>query len=319
MASRDYYLLLGVDRGASSDEIKKAYRKLAKELHPDRNPGNKRAEDQFKDVASAYEVLSDPGKRALYDEFGEMGLSEGFHPEAARQAKQWSGGGFSGSLEDLLRGGGGFGVPFGGVGDSLEDLFARGGRGGKRRGRSTRGADLHADIQIGFVDALRGTEQTIRFEAPSSGESKSIRVRIPAGVAAGDKVRLRGQGAAGGAEAGDLILTVEVRPHAQYWREGDDLHVELPVTPLEAYGGAKVAVPILDGTVSLRVPPATQSGAKLRLRGKGVKKRTGEQGDLLAHVQIRLPDAQSDSTKELLEKLEKNFGDGGPRVGLRLD
>jgi len=326
MADRDLYALLGVSRGASADEIKKAYRKLARELHPDRNPGNKKAEDRFKDVSFANDVLSDPAKRKLYDEFGEIGLREGFSPDAHRQYRAWqqqggapSGGGavdfqellrraaarqqqqqgtsqtFSGSLEDLFGGG-------------LDDLL--GGATGRRRGgrRATRGSDVESRIRIGFVESLRGGEHELAFDAPGAGH-RTVKVRIPAGVADGGKVRLRGQGLPGarGGDAGDMLLTIEVEPHPCFHRAGDDLHVELPVTVGEALRGAKVRVPTLDGDVTVRVPPRSQGGARLRLRGKGVARRDGTRGDLIAELAVRLPDGGGERVERLVDELEREY------------
>lgn len=323
MADRDLYALLGVSRTASADDIKKAYRKLARELHPDRNPGNKKAEDRFKDVSYANDVLSDPDKRKLYDEFGEIGLKEGFSADAHRQYRAWqqqggagpAGGGavdfqellrraaarqqqqgtsqtFSGSLEDLFGGG-------------LEDLL-----GGRRRAgrKGTRGADVESHIRIGFVDALRGGEHELAFEAPGVGQ-RTMKVRIPAGVPDGAKLRLRGQGMPGarGGEAGDMLLTIEVEPHPCFHRSGDDLYVELPVTVGEALKGAKVRVPTLDGDVTVRVPPRSQGGSKLRLRGKGVARRDGSRGDLIAELAVRLPDGGGARVEHLVDELEREY------------
>ena len=331
MAERDLYGLLGVSRTASADDIKKAYRKLARELHPDRNPDDKKAEDRFKEVSFANDVLSDPDKRKLYDEFGEIGLKEGFNPEAYRQYRAWPqqggrgapGGGavdfqellrraaarqqhgsqgssqtFSGSLEDMLGGG-------------LEDLLGGLG-GGRRRGvgrAAARGSDIESHIRIGFVDALRGGEHELAFDAPGGGGHRSMKVRIPAGVPDGGKLRLRGQGMPGarGAAAGDMVLTIQVEPHPCFRREGDDLHVELPLTVGEAFKGAKVRVPTLDGEVTVRVPPRSQGGARLRLRNKGVAKRDGSHGDLIVELAVRLPEGDSPNVEKLVTDLEHEY------------
>jgi len=306
MAERDLYGILGVGRTASEAEIKKAYRKLAKELHPDRNPGNKKAEDRFKDVSYAYDVLGDEKKRPLYDEFGEMGLKEGFNADRARQVQQWhsrGGGGSPGgsgfSFEDLFARAGGRGG--GSVEFDLEDIF--GGqvesRGGRRTGRrrSRQGADVSSEISVTFADSLRGVERDLVFDFPGEGE-RTIRARIPAGVSDGSKIRLRGQGS--GTPRGDLILTVHVAAHPYFSRENDDLHLRVPVTASEAYDGATVRIPTLDGDVSLKIPGGTQTGKKLRLRGKGAPKRDGGHGDLIAEVQVVLPEAGSSKVSELL-------------------
>jgi curved DNA-binding protein len=319
MADRDFYSVLGLSKGASDADIKKAYRKLARDLHPDRNPDDPSAEDRFKDVSHAYQVLSDPEKRKLYDEFGEAGLKEGFDPEAYRQYQRYArgGGGFGGgtSFEDLFGGrASGRGATF-----DIGDLFGgRGGMGGMGDafggfGRAAaRGRDLQSEITLDFADALRGSERELSFSRPGSPNGhRTVKVRIPPGAKDGSKLRLRGQGGPGpeGGEAGDLLLTVRVRPHDHFWREDDDLHLELPVTALEAYQGAKVPVPTLDGDVNLRVPAGSQSGAKLRLRGKGAPKQGGSaKGDLIVHLEVRLPEDKGDEkVVELLKELEERY------------
>jgi curved DNA-binding protein len=299
------YEALGVSQTASKEELRKAYRKLARELHPDRNPGNKSAEERFKNVAYAYDVLSDEKKRELYDEFGEEGLREGFDPERYRQARQW---------ENVSRGRpGGAGMDdffAGGVeAFDLNDLLGGAGPFGQRfRARGARrGADLEAGVSVSFEESLRGVEREL--ELAHGGERKKFTARIPAGVRDGGKVRLRGQGGAGsgGGPPGDLILTVHVEPHAFYTREGEDLRLVLPVTALEAFAGAKVPVPTPEGSVTVRVPPKTQSGAKLRLRGKGVK-RGGVRGDLIVEVAIVLPAGSEAEVEDLLRRLEPFYG-----------
>jgi curved DNA-binding protein len=305
MAERDLYAELGLKKGASKEEIKKAYRKLARELHPDRNPDNPKAEERFKRVAFANDVLSDERKRGLYDEFGEVGLREGFDAEAARSMRgrargvgspgEASGGfgfeeifagagrgrrpGFGGTLEDLFGGG-------------IDELFGRGpsGIGGRpTTGVPTKAADQESEIAVSFEEAFQGVEKELSIT--EDGRQRSIRVRIPAGVENGGKVRLRGQGARSGTgSAGDLVLIVHVAPHKWFRREGSDLHLEVPITIGEAWHGASVKVPTPDGEVSLKLPSKVQSGGKLRLKGKGLPRREGGRGDLFAHVQIRVPD-----------------------------
>lgn len=321
--AEDFYARLGVSKGATPQEIKKAYRRLAKELHPDRNPGDKAAEERFKAVSEAYEVLSDPEKRKLYDQFGELGLKEGFDPNV-HVGGFGRAGGRPIDFEEIFGGGGGGGFnpfagggPFGGGGGSFsfnfEDLFG----GGRRRAepRAQKGADVHSEITLDFVDALRGAERTLRF--PGSPE---IRVRIPAGAKEGSKIRVRGKGQPGrsGGPAGDLILTVHVRPHRHfYWEsEGDDLHLRLPLTPAEAVLGAKVAVPTLDGEVQLRIPPGSQTGDKLRLRGKGAPTRGGGRSDLIAHLEVKVPAKADSRVEEALRTVSEAMAD--PRAGLSL-
>jgi len=316
--ARDFYAILGVSRGASADEIKKSYRKLAAKLHPDKNPGNKGAEAKFKEVNQAYEVLGDPKKRSLYDEFGEDALREGFDAERMRQYKAWanqqrSGGGRPGgampfNLDDVLRGAGGApgGVDFGGagsVGDIFGDLFG-GGRGRRRRGPA-RGPDVESEITIDFSSAVKGGTFTLR----TSQSDEPITVRIPPGADEGSTLRIAGQGRAGdnGGTRGDLLLHIHVRPHPFFRREGNDLHLDLPITVGEAYSGAKVKVPTPDGFVSLKVPAHTQSGQVARLKGKGVAKKNGTPGDLYAHFLVQLPTAEDDGIKQAVETLEKAF------------
>lgn len=322
MKDQDFYALLGVARTASAEEIKKAYRKLARKYHPDRNPNNKQAEERFKDISHAADVLGDKEKRKLYDEFGSQGLREGFNAEAARAYQSWGGrgggpGGHAGGpgggrvidFEELLgraargqagRGGrpqpGGFGGMedlFGGV---MDGVF---GRGGARQPAETK-QDLASEIQVSFVEALRGVEKTLSYRIPGETSERTIQVRIPAGVADGGRVRLKRQGVDGG----DLVLEVHVGSHPQFKRDGADLLLELPITVGEAYRGAKVSVPTLDGDVSLRVPPGTRSGAKLRLRGKGAPGgKDKPAGDLIVQLMIRLP-GEGDAAGELIDQLE---------------
>ena len=315
MPDRDFYQILGVARDASADAIKKAYRKLARDLHPDKNPNNPAAEERFKAVAQAYEVLSNEEKRNIYNEFGEVGLREGFDPERARYARGWQGGGgfdFSEifgradggqtqvNLEDLLGGAfGGFGGP------------VRGGRRG-----AARGSDLAANVRVSFREALEGIEKELTVTG-SDGRTRRVKVRIPPGVADGDKLRLRGQGGEGrgGGKPGDLLLSVGVEEHPHFLREGNDLRLELPVTVAEAYQGAKVGVPTLEGSVQLTIPAGTQGGAKLRLRGKGAPSRKGGRGDLIVVVQLRLP-AQTEALDSAFEEIAKAMDD--PRGGIAL-
>jgi curved DNA-binding protein len=305
MAERDLYAELGLKKGASKEEIKKAYRKLARELHPDRNPNNAKAEERFKRVAFANDVLSDERKRVLYDEFGEVGLREGFDADAARAMRRPRGPGMGGAggfgFEEMFAGANrGRRAGFGGTledlfGGGIDELFGRGGGGGAAGfgGRSTTGMpkapDSESEIEVSFDEAFRGAEKELTISEGS--QQRTIRVRIPAGVDNGGKVRLRGQGSqAGGAAAGDLVLVVRVSEHKLFRREGQDLHLDVPVTIGEAWKGAAVKVPTPDGEVSLKVPARVQSGGKLRLKGKGMPSRDGSRGDLIAHVQIRMPD-----------------------------
>ena len=322
MADRDFYELLGVPRGSSPDELKKAYRKLARELHPDRNPDNAEAEDRFKAVSHAYDVLSNPEKRKLYDEFGELGLRDGFDADSYRAATQGAGG-FGGGFDfgDVFtaaqRGGGAGAYDF-----NLEDLFVGGrGRGGRTAGAYVRmprrGADLESEVTIDFRDAVLGCTRELSFR--SSEGDRTIKVRIPPGVRNDGKIRLRGQGGKGvdGGPNGDIVLRVKVRKHPYFSIRGKQLHVKVPVTPLEAYRGSKVSIPTPEGSVQLSVPAGSQNGAKLRLRGKGIAQKDGPRGDLIAHLQLVLPAGQSDQVTEALEVVQEAF-DLDPRAKLAL-
>jgi DnaJ-class molecular chaperone len=304
---KNLYGVLGVERGSDEEAIRKAYRRLARRYHPDVNPGDAEAEERFKTISEAYAVLSDPERRRNYDEFGEVSLEGGFDAEKARQAREAFGRRF------------GAGDPFGGfsaregesfhfdnLDDLFSDLFSR--RGWGEVPRERRGADLEAGLDLDFVDAARGGEQRLAFARPTAdggSRQETVTVRIPPGVADGGRIRLRGKGGegAGGGAAGDLYARIRVRPHPFFRREGRDLLLELPVTVGEATLGAKVQVPTLEGRVMLTVPPGTNSGTKLRLRGKGVPSPSGgAPGDLYVVVQIRVP---RDLSPEAVKKLEE--------------
>jgi curved DNA-binding protein len=283
----DLYQELGVSRSASADEIKRAYRKLAAKLHPDKHPGDKKIEERFKALNNAHQVLSDPKKRKLYDEFGEVALREGFDPEMARGfargPRRGGGGGFQTApgMDEIFGGGGGFS-------DMLGDLLR-----GRGRGRAARPPmETTHRVAIEFADAISGSELRLSFpEGP-------VTVRIPKGAADGDRVRVSGSGPSGS----DVVLLLEVKPHPYFEREGLDLHLELPITVAEAYGGAKVRIPTPEGDVSLAVPKRAQSGQKVRLRGRGVR-RKDEVGDLYVKFLIRLPDKDEPAIEHAVEVL----------------
>ena len=330
MADRDFYEILGVSRDATPDEIKKAYRQLAKELHPDRNPDDEAAEERFKEVSSAYGVLSDEDRKKLYDEFGEVGLREGFDPDVYRAARRGVGGfGSAGGPAGFDFGGAGgfdFGDIFGGTvrgGAStgaggafrvnLEDLF-----GGTATQAPRQGADLESAVTIDFRDAALGCTKELNLRS-ADGSERSLKVRIPAGVKNDGKIRLRGQGGSGlhGGRPGDLVLRVKVRKHPFFSMRGKQLHVRVPVTPLEAYAGAKVSVPTPDGAVTLAIPAGSQNGAKLRIRGKGIEPKGKPRGDLIAHLEVTLPAGGSEEVRAALETVEEAF-DQDPRGDLNL-
>ena len=298
MTSKDPYEILGISRTASQDEVKRAYRRLAKESHPDRNPGDKTAEQRFKEVQAAYEVLGDVDRRAQYDRFGAGGPTPEF--------RGWGSGGPT---------------PFDGVQfdfDSLGDLtgifeqfFSRGGGGPKTRRRAAprrapaRGADIEHAIELDFEEALRGCVREVALVASGRGKKpERIEVRIPPGVHDGQRIRVQGRGQEGAGGRGNLMIRCHVRPHPLFRREGLNVLVDLPVTFAEAALGAKVDVPTPDGPAVVKIPPGTSSGAKLRLRGRGARDgRSGEQGDLLAVVRIQTPKSVSPHARELLEEL----------------
>ncbi len=297
-SNRDLYEVLGVSRSASSGDIKKAYRALARSFHPDKNPGDARAAERFKEVAAAYETLSDDEKRKNYDEFGEVSLSAGFDAQKARAFRQW--------------GGGGGGPSAGGMEDVLEDLF--GGMGGgfsQRRGRRSTGPragrDLEVSAEISFLVAVNGGEvaMTLPRDPP-----QTLKVRIPPGVESGGRIRLAGQGEPGlrGGPPGDLLVRVEVEAHPWFRREGRDVHLTVPITVYEAMAGAQVSVPTPSGEVTLKVPPGSQTGRKLRLRGKGVPPSRGQEaGDLIAILEVRVPQAKDPRALETAQALEQHY------------
>lgn len=377
--AEDYYQLLGVPRSASEAEIKKAYRKLARKYHPDVNPGDKSAEEKFKRITAAFEVLSDARKRGLYDEFGEDAAKIGFDEQKAQAYRQY---------RSAQSAGGGGGFDFGGAGVDLGDLFgdlfgrarAPGGMGGMedifgRAGQAApsgpaRGEDLTAKVQLTLAEAVLGTERSLRLTRPGrcakckgtghigrpktcptckgsgrkrvgrgplsiaapcptcggSGriqtecdvcggtgriqEHPSLTVTIPPGVQTGSKVRLAGQGAAGlrGGPPGDLFLETEVAPHPLVRRDGDDLYLDLPVTVPEALLGAQLRVPTFDGEVTVTLPAGSQSGRKLRLKGRGVPAlRGGKRGDLFLVLSIRNPEQPDDAAKKAAQQLGEAY------------
>ena len=322
--AEDLYATLGVPKTADADAVKKAYRKLAGKLHPDKNPGNAGVEARFKQVNHAYEVLSDPKKRKLYDEFGEDGLREGFDPERMRAYRQWAsrqarGGPGVGGFPGGAGGSGGMGVDledlFGGSGSGIGDLFGDlVGRGRRQRGPS-KGPDLESEITIDFASAVRGTS----LELKPQGGGGPVTVRIPTGATEGSRVRIPGQGAPSpnGGAPGDLVLTVHVTPHSHFRREGDDIQLDLPITIAEAYYGAKVRVPTLDGAVTLKIPEGAQSGQTVRLRGKGVARKGRPPGDLYVHFLVQIPKDGGGEVAELIDRIAK-FQNVDPRRGISL-
>lgn len=307
--SEDYYKTLEVARGASPADIQKAYRRLARKYHPDLHPDDKSAKKKFQEVQAAFDVLNDPSKRELYDRYGSSFESAAAAGAGAgtRPSGTWStspGGGFEDFDFSQF-----FGERFGGEqGGGFEGIFGqpRRGRGGSRsRGAArTKGVDLEQEIHIPFNTSILGGEAHLTIHRPS-GKTDTIAVKIPAGIEDGKKIRLRGQGDPGadGATPGDILLTIRVSPHASFERRGDNLQVKVPVTLAEAAEGAKIDVPTPQGIVSLRVPPATSSGTKLRIKGRGVTRKGEPAGDLLADIQIVLPKKLDEESLALIRQV----------------
>jgi len=301
---KDLYKILGVSEEANADAIKKAYRKLAKENHPDATGGDKKKTERFKEVNEAYTVLSDQQTRREYDRLrsapvGADGMPEGFDPDSFAQ----------------VFGGGAQAGGFGDLGDMFANLFGNAGPFTRGRGRGrpqARGADMVGNLEVTFKDAALGVRQTIR-----SGSGKSVNVNIPAGVETGARLRVPGQGAPApkSGQPGDLYLDIVVQSDVHLRRNDDDVELALPLTLGEAVLGTHVDVPTLDGTVRLTIPAGTSSGAKLRLRGKGIKRPDGVRGDQLCHVEIVVPRLKPDDveSRRLVEELENRTKPTKPR------
>ncbi len=309
--SEDYYETLGVPRTASAEDIRKAYRDLARKYHPDLHPDDQSAKEKFKKVQTAFETLNDASKREMYDRYGSS--FEGFAPGGG---SGWAGGPFPGGgqahggpaqeidLESLFgAGGGGFAELFGGGRRSR----------GRRQPQAAAGEDIAASIAIPFRLAIEGGPTDVRVER--DGRAETISVKIPQGLPDGSRMRLRGQGMAGrgGGTAGDLLLQVQVEPHPVFRRDRDTLECKLPVTLAEAVSGAKVDVPTPWGTVVLTIPPMTSSGRKLRAQGMGVRNANGVSGDLIAEVLIMLPETIDTAVCSSIAAIPQ----GNPRSGLR--
>ena len=322
---RDYYEVLGVSKGASEDEIKKAYKKLARKYHPDMNPGDKEAEEKFKEVNEANEVLSDPEKKARYDQFGFAGVDPSYGAGAGG-----AGGGFGGGFD------------FGDLGDIFGSFFGGGfGSGGQtRRNGPQRGESIRASVAVTFLEAAHGCEKDVTIErseqcptckgngcAPGttpeicpdchgSGrirKRRTIQVNIPAGIDNGQTISLRGQGHAGsnGGPSGDLLITVMVRPHEIFRREGTSVFCEAPITFTQAVLGAELEIPTIDGRVKYTIPEGTQTGTVFRLRGKGIPVLNGRgRGDQYVTVTIETPRDLNREQKEALKRFSETLGEG---------
>lgn len=308
MEFKDYYGILGVARNASRDEIRKAYRKLARQHHPDVNKSPD-AEIRFKEINEAHEVLKDPEKRAKYDQYGaawqdvqqggtpppdfeEFFVRFSGRPGAARESETFGGEGFSSFFEHL----------FGGGVDPRSGWSGR----GFRQSRTHRGGDIEATISLTLEEAASGGRRNVSIPDFSTGKSKTYAVNIPAGMRPGRRIRLAGQGrpGSGNGKPGDLYLVVDILPHSRFQLEGNDLQTRLPVSPWVAALGGEVPLRTLDGTVKVKVPSGSSTGRKIRLRKKGFPD-SEEPGDLYAEIEIEVPEKLSSGEKELFEKLAK--------------
>jgi curved DNA-binding protein len=296
VASEDYYEALGVPRDASAEDIRRAYRRLARQYHPDVNkePG---AEDRFKQISEAYEVLRDEEKRRRYDRLGASWRAQE-PPGGASRARNGGGGGFRDVRVDF----GGSDFEGGDFGDIFDSFFSRGSRRGGE-GFSMRGSDQEAVLELSLEEAARGGKRTLSFD-----DGRSFEVEIPPGVRDGQVIRLAGQGSpgTGGGATGDLMLRVRLRPHPRFRVEGRDLYVDLPVAPWEAALGATVPVPTLDGEAKVSVPAGSSCGRRLRLRGQGLPaSEGGTPGNLYAVIQIQVPKRLTKAEREAFERLRK--------------
>jgi curved DNA-binding protein len=315
---RDYYETLGVAKTATEDEIRKAFRKLARKYHPDVNKDKATAEEKFKQLNEAYEVLGDPEKRKKYDELGaNWNQPGGFQPPPGWDTHQ-QGGGFrrSGGGE-----GGGVEFEFGGTGfsDFFEAFFGGGGRnragfGGGKFGQRPRGAergsDVEADIMVTLEEALHGSKRTVSLRRSNSDKVETYQVKIPKGVHEGQRIRLAGQGEAGegGGKSGDLFLRVRLARHPDFTVEGSDLIHEVKIPPWQAVLGGELEVPTLENKVRLKIPPGTQAGQRFRLRGHGLPTASGARGDLFVVTQIQVPKKLTERERELWKQLAELHG-----------
>ena len=312
MAYIDYYKILGVDKNASQDDIKKAFRKLARKYHPDLNPNDPSAKDKFQEINEANEVLSDPEKRKKYDEYGEhwKHADEFEAQKKARQHAGGGGGGFSGFGGDggsywYSSDGAGFsGGDAGGFSDFFESMFGH--RGGGGRGNAGfRGQDFNAELHLSLRDAARTHKQVLNVNG------KQVRITIPAGVADGQGIKLKGYGGEGinGGPAGDLYITFKIAEDSVFKRLGDDLYVDVEMDLYTAVLGGEKVIDTLEGKVKLKIKPETQNGTKVRLKGKGfpVYKKEGQFGDLIITYSVKIPTNLTDRQKELFRELQQSM------------
>lgn len=306
MSSKDYYDLLGVSRNATADEIRRAFRRLARQYHPDVNKSPDAA-TRFAEINEAYEVLSDAKKRRTYDQFGHTRVGAGGPGGFGGGRVRWSD--FAGGPGGFGRGGAGPGIDPDDLGSLFEQMFS--GRGpaspfaGRRPGRAAappqRGSDLQHELTVSFLTAAKGGSEQVHLR--QHGADERISVKIPPGLESGAKLRIKGKGQPGPGGFGDLILTVKVGKHPYFRREGRDLLIDVPITLAEAVTGVIATVPLLSGSVSIKIPPGASSGRKLRVKGKGIADGKGNQGDFYAVVQIVAPEAVTEKTRKLIDEL----------------
>ena len=291
MAYKDYYEVLGVARTASDEDIRRAYRKLARKYHPDVSR-EANAEQQFKDVNEAHDVLKDEQKRALYDRYGQdwKAAAEGHPPPPPNQraAEDFGAAGFDPS-------------EYPDMGSVFESFFGGPFRSGRGAG-AREGADQEATIELDLEEAFQGGERSLTLIDPNGGEQKQYKVRIPAGVRAGQRIRLVGQGARGAGGAGDLYLKIQLRPSEAFRLDGNDIYTALPIAPWEAALGASATLRTLDGNVRIKVPAGSSSGRKIRLAGKGYPSAPGTRGDLYAELRIEVPRELSPEEQKLVQR-----------------
>ena len=309
----DYYALLGVPKTAGEAEIKSAYRKLALKHHPDRNQGNKTSEGKFKEINEAYEVLSDPKKRKLYDQFGkDWQGGQGYRPPppgGGYQQRQQPPGGF----QYQSQGGQGAGYEqFGDFSDFFKSMFGgaqgMGGFGGMEEGAGGRSPlDMEAELQLSVEDLIRGGHKQLSFSyrAGRKTETKEISVKLPKGLRDGATIRLRGQGKEAAGRSGDLYLKIRLMPDPRFEIDGDDLRAKLDVFPWDAALGAEISVPSPSGNVTIKLPPGTSAGRQMRISGRGLPRKDGGHGDLYAVISLSLPQRLSPQQLDLFKKLKE--------------
>jgi len=301
-AEKDLYAVLGVPRNATQDQIKKAYRDLARKHHPDMNQGDKKSEEKFKEIQHAYETLSDPEKKKTYDMFGTS--SFGGQRTGGGNYRQYSRGfpDIDEIFKDIFsQGGGAYGM--GGARGNFGDVFDF----SNVRQQPRRPKNIQHTLTLDFETAVKGGEKELLIKSPEGG-TKKITVKIPAGVKTGSKVRLPGKGEQINSMAGDLILEIKVLSHPVFRREKDDIYIDLPLTVYEATLGTLIDVPTIESPVKLTIPPGVGSGTKMRLREKGVKNpKTGERGDQFVVIQIAMPEESSEDMKKLMDEIKEKY------------